>query len=806
MAVRTEEQTSSVLAPSNPGRSRVRGRISAAVVGLSWLVIFATAVACLTAAGAPLSQVLPYLAAWVVGCTFPGVMVWRALAGHSTIVRELGFGSVLGIVLQLVAWAAGTSVGHPRLMAVLPVGVLLVFGIVPRLRRHWWPKRVGAMRTPPWWHLAMAVVIALGAYRFFQITMIRRALPPEPSIVPRDTWYNSAISYELSRTLRPQDPFAVGERLRYHWFADAHVTATAQLAGVPIVNAMITLWLIGILVVLLLAVAAAAQQFMDGPRLTRRDGTPLSDIRRWWVGPVAAFFALAAPPVWRFGSPPTQRVGEGFVASSPSGILALVLIVALTGPMLDLLRGRAQRGTWVILCLMLATCVGTKPSILPVVAFGAVVVVVVDFLRDRQLNRPMVYVIGASVLIAAVGAPILTGSTGGSHLQLLALVTIDPSYARLLDGKPVIPAAGGWIIPALADRLPDAVPVVAMLLTVWVLTEIPRLLSFAGLLVRPLRTDPGVIWGCGLAAGGYGAMWVLAHPAHGQHHFWTVTVAFSTVLTITNAVRLLPASRRAWTLLIPMVVLAVPTAIAAYLTTTFDPVDLDAPTWEVIQERLRPYAVTLAALALSITLALPIRIHARQWSLPLLTALLTAALGACLPLPYTQVRDVRPPTMNPLPKVGVSYQYVSPEQQRAALWLHRNSASTAVVATNMFCWPMGKDTSDCIINSMWLSGISGRRMVLSDWSYSSASMSNFDGTKAVYRLPPPWPERRRLSTEAVENPSPRNLGQLRADYDARWIFADDRATKISPKLKKLAKLRYESEHIRIYRLRDTYAG
>jgi hypothetical protein len=72
-------------------------------------------------------------------------------------------------------------------------------------------------------------------------------------------------------------------------------------------------------------------------------------------------------------------------------------------------------------------------------------------------------------------------------------------------------------------------------------------------------------------------------------------------------------------------------------------------------------------------------------------------------------------------------------------------------------------------------------------------------------MPTPRPERRRLNTEAVENPSPEALGQLRANYGARWIFADNRATTISPRLKKLAKLRYESENIGIHRLRDTYA-
>jgi hypothetical protein len=139
------------------------------------------------------------------------------------------------------------------------------------------------------------------------------------------------------------------------------------------------------------------------------------------------------------------------------------------------------------------------------------------------------------------------------------------------------------------------------------------------------------------------------------------------------------------------------------------------------------------------------------------------------------------------------------------LWLQRHSAANAVVATNIFCWPMGKDTPDCMMNSTWLAGLTGRRMVLGDWTYTSANMGRYDGTVQLNRLPAPWPERRRLSTQAVDQPTPQVLAQLRRNYGTRWIFADTRATKISPRLRTLATLRYTSAHIRIFRLHDTYA-
>jgi hypothetical protein len=473
--------------------------------------------------------------------------------------------------------------------------------------------------------------------------------------------------------------------------------------------------------------------------------------------------------------------------------------------MVDVLRGRAHRGTWVVVVLLLGTCAGTKPSLLPVVAFGAAVVLVVDLVRTRRVNRPMAGVVAGSALMAAVAAPFLTGSTGGSRLQLLALATIDPSYARLLDGERVLPAAGGWLVPALAQGRPGAVPVVGMVLLVWVLTQTPHLLSLVGPVVRPLRADPGLLWPCGVVVGGIGGAWVLAHPGYSEHYFWSVTLALSTAVAVTNAVRLLPATRRAWTLVPALVVVGVPALVAVYLTTRGGGVDLDGPTRSVVEGRLRPYALLLAGLAVAVLAAALLRVLARRWSLPMLTAVTAFCLAACLPAAIVQVRDARPPRLDPLPKVGVSYRYVSPEQSRAALWLNRHSAPTSVVATNMFCWRMGHDTDHCVVNSMWLSGLSGRRMVLSDWSYSTANAAAYDGTHRFNQMSTPWPERRRLSLEAVRNPTPQVLERLRRDYGTRWIFADRRASTISPELARLAELRYRSRNISIYRLADSYA-
>ncbi len=784
-----------------PGALRV---VSAGLsVALCWGVVLLAVVVGLVVAGASWQQSLGYLAAWVIGSTLPGVLVWRALAGHSTAPRELGFGAVLGIALQLAFWAIGTAVQRPAVMWLLPVGTAAAFVAVPGLRQHWWPTRAAACRTPLRWHLAMMLVVLLALLRLGRRVLALPGLPPTPSVLSADVWYNSALAYEVDRTLTPQDPFALGEPLRYHWFADAHVAATARLGGVPIVDAMVSLWLVPMLLVVLLAVAAAAQHLLDRPPMAESAQYRHSDVRRWWVGPVAAFFTLVSPALWLLGRPILERVGDGFVRSSPSGILATALLLCLTGPVADIARGRGRRGTWVVLAVLLTVSAGTKPSLLPLVAGGAFFLLLVELIGARRLHRPMLAVLGLAVGLIAASYPWLAGSTSGSRFQLFAIAQRDASYRQLLDGRTELPGAGGWLLPALAQRLPSAVAVVAMLVLLRTLSEAPRLLAVAGLGSRPVRRDPATVWAGGVLATGYLGLWSISHPGLSQHYFWTIAVALATASTVANAVYVLPAAQRGRQLVLPLAacaLLGTAAAAAAYAPA----VDVAGPVRDVVLGRLRPYAIVLAGLVLTVLLTLLARRVARRYSPPLLTAITAFALAVSLPAAAAQLSEAprsRPP---PASAVGRVPFYVSAEQQRAATWLRQNSAKESVVATNMVCWPMGTSAPRCRHYFMWLSGISGRRLVLGDWTYTTASMRRYDATVAYTRLPVPFPQRVSLVRAVVTAPTRQLLDRLRTEFDAGWLFVDRRATPVSPELAGLADLRYRSTNIDIYRLRERY--
>src|SRR4051812_34386662 len=141
--------------------------------------------------GAAREDIVAYLVAWVLVCTLPGVLVWRAVVGPTTLPRELGFGSVLGIALQLVVWALGIALGVPALQWIAAAGVVLAFVAIPSLRRCWRPARDPLDRTPLRWHLAMALVVVLALLRQGRLVHSYAAIPPGRSILSGDVFYNS---------------------------------------------------------------------------------------------------------------------------------------------------------------------------------------------------------------------------------------------------------------------------------------------------------------------------------------------------------------------------------------------------------------------------------------------------------------------------------------------------------------------------------------------------------------------------------------------------------------------------------------
>ena len=773
-------------------------RISAAV-GTGWFLVLAVGVAAMTTVGDPATSVVLYVLVWLASTTLPGVLMWRALARPTTIVQEIGFGSVVGIALLLLAWLPATLVHQPALMWVWPVGLFATFAAVPSLRHHWRPRRATGQHTPGRWHAAMMLVSVLGFLRLYAPLQLR-PLPPKPtSEIFQDVWYELSLTQMLRHSVAIDDPSVAGIPLHYHWFSNAHVAATQQLSGLPVPEVILHLWLVAMLLTLLFAVAAATERILQGA-----GGDEIPPVR-WWGGPLAALLAGALPVALFLGVPRLPAINNGFVPASTSGVLALVVVLAFVGPVLDILHGRSGRGTWVLLLLLLALGAGTKPSLLPVIACGGLLVLIAQWVQTRKFPKAPAALTLLPLLLIPVAAIAVIGSTGGSRLQLFQTLALDPAFTQATGVSVDLPGRGGWLTPGLAGGSGHVWAVSLGLFSLFVLTELPRLIGLLSPLNASLRRDPGTWWCTGVVGSGFSGLWVLAHPGYSQHYFWRIVIPLGVVLSVTMVVRLLPEPpRRA----LPAVAVI---SLAGIVTTLAFAVALGVSliTGTVrhvsygVAARIFPYAVACVIIAATI-LILRLVSARRGWTpVPavVLVACFVFAAGAS-----SSAFDIAYSLANARAQheavSTTSSRYVSGDEQRAALWLNENSSENDVVATNVFC-ARTEYRVGCRHAAFWVSALTGRRLFIGAWAYTERNLTAYGNGGGVpyQRLPSPWPDRVALSLEAVRSPSPATITALQR-RGVRWIFADRRATDVSPRLGELATLRYSNADVMIYRIED----
>ena len=768
-------------------------RIGAATA-LGWLLVLCGVVAGLTTVGDPATSVLLYFGVWLASTTLPGVLVWRALARPTTLVQELGFGSVLGIALLILAWLPATLANRPMLIWLWPAGVVVAFAAVPSLRRHWWPLRPEGRFTPGRWHTAMMLVCGVAFARLYAMDLHGRPLPPTPSSnIHQDAWYQLSLTHALGRTIAVQDPSADGVPLHYHWFANAHVAATQALSGVSMSDVVLHLWLVPMLMTLLFAVAAATERIVQGA-----GGDPVSPAL-WWAGPVAALLAGALPAALFLSEPRLPDIDNGFIASSLSGVLALVVVLAFVGPVLDILHGLAGRGTWLLLLILLALGAGTKPSLLPVVACGGLLVMIAQWVRTRAFPRTAGILTLLPLLLIPVAMVAVFGSTDGSRLQLLQTLSLDPAFDGAVGGDDSLPGRGGWLAPDLANGSSDVWVVALGLFALFVLTELPRLIGIAGPLGATLRNDPGMWWSAGVVGSGFGGLWVLSHPGYSQHYFWRIVIPLGIVLSVAMVARLLPTGPgRGW----PAVAVVGLAGIGMAAAVTY-PWPLEPPLEVLydVTDRLMPYAVAIAVMTVIIWM-LRLWSDRRGWTrVPALAlvACFICAAGATTAV-YDLARSVRFAWEGEPIAERESSRYVSGDEQRAALWLNEHSDEDDLVATNVFCVPVRYRTG-CHHASFWVQGLTGRQLLIGGWAYTEQNLTAYGrgGDVRYHRLGSPWPDRVALSLRAVRTPDPAVISELER-RGVTWIFADRRATEVSPELEEFATLRYRNADVLIYRL------
>ncbi|MFI5696834.1 hypothetical protein ACIA58_33580 [Kribbella sp. NPDC051586] len=703
-----------------------------------------------------------YSAYFALAIALPGTLllraVWRSTGNWA---EDLGLGSVVGATWQLIGWAIFTALGWQRWLIVWPALVLAGFAIFGR--RYWRIADPAPLPVAWTWGLAVSAAVMMGAATFG--VMAYHPMPPNGEAYYPDLLYHLSMVNELTRSLPPEIPQVVGERLEYHWFANADMAAAVDTTRLTPTVVLFRLWVLPWLVVSLLVCATLARTVS----------------RTWWTGVLAAL-ALAAPQLFLLIDT-SVNLAPPVSLLSPSQTFGMVAGVAVAVFLIELLFKGGSRWLWLLIVPVAVVGGGSKPTVLPLLVAAVGLAALYLLVTTRRLPLRLIGTTAVLLLAGALTFLTVAGSTSGSRLQFLAVLKSLPVYAAATRDT-TQPGAGGLILPALAHG--HVIGTLSLLLGLLLTLQA---MSWAGFGVVG-RKDPVAWFLLGAMIAGWAGYLLIDHPSVSESYFVYTAAPFSLAGAGWFAATSARAARR-----------PIPIAIAAFaLSIVYGGLLVWArgvPAASTGRQLWLSTRMLLVVLGLTLVLVAAWRLFFRQAGggmFVVLVLLSTAPISSFL---QSAVRG----DTEKAPTYRAARWWVYPDEAEAALWLEQNSAPTDVVATNTWCRPAGSTAPGCDTRGYVISGIAGRRTLIEGWAYTNQAMAEQgDGGRRYTEQPSPWPDRVSLTNQALTAPTPEVLRRMRDEYGVRWLYADARNGPISPALDQLAVRRHSIGKVVIYEL------
>jgi hypothetical protein len=766
-------------ADSDQAASKATGRFGPGTPltrSVPWLFPVLVALIGLISLHVPAEPIAKYAAYFALAEVLPGILILRALwRSTGNWAEDVGLGAVVGITFQLVGWAIFTALGWQSWLVIWPALVIVAFAAVPSLRRHW---RIADPKPLPllWnWGMAFCIGVLLGGAAFG--VMAFHPMPPNGIAYYPDLLYHLSMVNELTRSVPPQLPQAVGQKLDYHWFANADMAGAVDITKLSPIIVLYRLWLLPMLAVALLVFATLARTVS----------------RTWWTGVLAAapFAGSQAALWWDRGvdlTPPLSLLSPSQTFGMIAGAAAAVFLIQL------LFRGDRHKGLWVLALSVSIVGGGSKPTILPILVGAVGLAALYLLIRDRKL--PARFLAAGLLLVASTIGTMATvaGSTSGSGLQLLAILKVQAGYrAATLDTTPA--AKGGFILPALTSGRMLSLLGVIVIFALLMIGQLTAAVGYGMLGQRQLRREPLAWFLLGALIAGWAAFLVVDHPSVSEAYFVRSTVPFSIAAAGWLAV-ILAKKRRPSFLLVPAAVVL--GSLYAFLLLWA----IGKATGSQFSRILMFARPLIVVLAVTVVLVIVWRFATRQWPrLVGLGGVLVLLTIIAVPVASGVARNLYIGSHARSQVFTSRVWQVYPDEAGAALWLAGNSRSTDVVASNTWCRPAGPQRPGCDTRGYIVTGIAGRRAVIEGWAYTQQALANHGvGGKRYTQQPSPWPDRVAITEQAMYAPTPAVLKRLHSQYAVRWLFADLRDGRVSPRLGQLAALRHSQGQIRIYEL------
>jgi hypothetical protein len=770
------------------GASATRtGPLAAATRLLPWVVVLAVAVIALLRNEVAPGEIVRFAAYWSVALVAPGFVVFRSVAGRSSIEENLIGGAATGLALEIFAWHLLRTIGLDGLVVWWWLPVVVVFALVPALRSRWLKPHAEAL--PAWWSWSIATVICL-AFAGLAVGGFRvNPLPPSGGEVYVDLWWHLAMVQELMRAGPAEVPQVAGQALDYHFNAHAHMAVASEVARVEPEVVLFRLWVLPIVAVTIGLVAAVARRLSGA----------------LWAGPVAAWLtvgALSGGFLWpdNLGS----LAASPFVYLSPSQLIANVFMAGALWLLVDTVRGRSTRWHLPMIGLFAWAGAGAKPTVGALLLGGVALAMLASLLLRRTFPDRTTIVAGAG-LFALLAWSMVGQSSAGSRYTLLGSLRGNRVYEGINPSGALRGLNDGLLLDSI-DDVRAVVAVIATLVTIFGF-QLVRLVGFGVLVRSRTRNDLAGWLLAGAVVAGWFAFLLLDHVGYSQSYFVHTAVPAGAALTAWLLVDAVHGRSRAE--VVPVVAAGVGVGAGSFLIAN------GAATRAFQLSGVGMLRVVVVPLVVIAVIALVVGFVWRR----LRRSGSVAPLGLALSIAITIGLASAPAAsavagrlvefgVSPDPVVDpTAVGYVSAGELDAVRWLRDNTAEDAVVATNLHCRPPSNEPVYCDARGYWVSGQSGRRVVLEGWAYTAAAQElHGEGGRSFAFQPAPWGERYELSQAAVTAPTAEVLDRLVTDYGASWLVAVRRANPISPDLAELADLEFDNGEVAIFRLRERSLG
>lgn len=747
------------------------------------LTVLAVAALCLHIGGVEWTAVASFTAYLVVGLVVPGTLLWRALGPT---LRWRGEDYALGAAVGYAVEAAGrillSAAGVPSASPAVPLGVIALFVAVPGLRRHWRSTAAPMPLRISWTYAGMVAGLFLWLVPSF--------FASQPLTWP-DGWqpgpdlsFLLALAGELTHHWPAQFPYVLGEPLQYHWFYPEHLAAAHTATGIALPVLLFRLALLPMSAILVVATGALA---------TRLSG-------RAWAGPLGAFLAWVVTDLTlqrfsetatTYGSPVGSLMGA-ILWWSPTQTYSSVLFVAASVLAVDVLRGRARRGHWLLLALLLSICVGAKASAVPVLIGGVGAAAGIGLLRAvrrRSSWRGQLPALGLLALLVGIFLPatalLYGGQPNGIVLRPFGMADASMLAAGFEGRWNVSPGPFREIVITGLALVCFATPWLGVLL----------------LARRATRADPALWLAVGAGVAGTATMVLLYHPGQSQLDFIRSALPLLAAAGAWGIAEGLAGLRQPVRLCVTSlgVGLAACALLAWWVGTAYSP----PPTDLTVAEVLLPYLLLFAALGAMtigwVRLSRQPRRGRRGVGAVTVFALLFAGAGATRML--SQLVVTSPNTFRLKPLTG---KPAGPEQQ-AATWLREHSSPQDVFATNVQCLNHVAPTDPgCSNLAYWVSAYSERRSLVNGWGYTATAArlsADRPPGSGYFDTVPFWDTPRlQRNTALFAAPTRAAAASLRADYGVTWVYADSSYGAVSPELDAVLTLRYRNGPVSLYQV------